>query len=74
MYTCLAHWQVEASGWTPPTPLEHTDLTGSADGYRENKPFLIRARVAESSTVYEITGRMELVGGIFTRTLVRHSH
>ena len=51
-------------------PLEHTDLGGSADGYRQSHPFLIRARVAESSTVYEITGRMEMVGGIFTRTLV----
>ena len=45
--------------------------TGAADGYRQNKPVLIRARVAESSTVYEVVGRMEVVGGIFTRTLVR---
>lgn len=44
--------------------------TGAADGYRQNKPILIRARVAESSTVYEVVGRLEMVGGIFTRTLV----
>ena len=41
-----------------------------SDEYRQKQVFLIRARVDASETVYEITGRLEMVGGVFNRTLV----
>ena len=71
----LCRPQVEDSGWTPPTPLDRADLLNPntrSEEYRQNQIFLVRARVEASETVYEITGRLELVGGIFSRTLVRH--
>ena len=64
---------MEDSGWTPPTPLDRADLltpSARSDDYRQKQVFLIRARVDASETVYEITGRLEMVGGVFNRTLV----
>jgi hypothetical protein len=67
--------QVETSGWTKPMPLERADMMHPGDGTPEelgqNKPVLLRASVPESHTVYEIVARMEMVGGVFSRTMVR---
>jgi hypothetical protein len=67
--------QVETSGWTKPMPLERADMMRPGDGTPEelgqNKPVLLRASVPESHTVYEIVARMEMVGGVFSRTMVR---
>ena len=56
-------------------PLERADMMHPGDGTPEelgqNKPVLLRARVPESHTVYEIVARMEMVGGVFSRTMVR---
>lgn len=66
--------QVESSGWTKPMPLERADLmnpsSGSPEEAGQNKPVLLRASVPESHTVYEVIARMELVGGVFSRTMV----
>ena len=64
---------MEDSGWTPPAPLDRADLltpSARSDDYRQKQVFLVRARVDASETVYEITGRLEMVGGVFNRTLV----
>ena len=58
------------SGWTPPLPLESNANTEAPEDFN-TKPVLIRARVPEWGTVHEITGRLELVGHGFERTLVR---
>jgi hypothetical protein len=75
MFRCAMLKQVETSGWTKPMPLERADMMHPGDGTPEelgqNKPVLLRASVPESHTVYEIVARMEMVGGVFSRTMVR---
>lgn len=55
-------------------PLERADLidptSGSPEEPGQNKPVLLRASRPESHTVYEVVARMELVGGVFSRTMV----
>ena len=56
-------------------PLERADMMHSGDGVPQelghNEPVLLRAHVPESHTVYEVVARMETVGGVFSRTMVR---
>lgn len=55
--------------------LERADIidaatNGDNEAGQTNKPVLLRAKSADGQTVWEVVARVELVGGVFSRTMV----